>query len=70
MAQYVTLLKPKGPRTLHKKLQKSSIFHTHYNIFSQLQQFFQQLVVYMSNVYDNDFSRRIFDVLCVVCKGL
>ena len=41
--------------TLHTKLQNAVIFHTHYN--------------FLSNNFLTDFFRKIFVVLCVVCKG-
>ena len=46
-----------GPRALHTKLQKNAvIFHTHYNFFPQLQQFFPTVLF-----IDHQFSQRFFD---------
>ena len=41
------------------------IFHTHYN-FHNCTDFFQQF--YMGNDFHKEFFRKIFAVLCVVCK--
>ena len=41
------------------------IFHTHYN-FHNCIDVFQQF--YMGNDFHKDFFRKIFAVLCVVCK--
>ena len=60
------LLRPS--HTIHETGKDVAIFHTYYNFLSQLQQFFQHFF-YMSNDFLTDFFRKIFAVLCVVCKG-
>ena len=50
------------------KLQKTQLssIHTHYNVVYNW--FFQQFFIW--KIFLNNFSRKIFAVLCLVCKGV
>ena len=50
--------------TTHETVKNATIFHSHYNFFSQLQRFFH------SFLHEQQFSNWLFQKnLCVVCKG-
>ena len=60
------LIKPS--HTTHKTAKTAVIFHTHYDFFSQLQQFFQQFYI-QATISQRFFGRKILVVLCVMCQG-
>ena len=59
----------KGPRTLQLKLQKSRYRPLTLQLFSTAATIFP-IVLYMDNDFPNDFFRKIFVKIFVVCKGL
>ena len=56
------------PRTLQLKLQKSSYQPHTLQLFSQLQQYFQQY--YIDNDFHKNFLRKIVVKIVVVCEDL
>ena len=60
----------KGPRTLQLKLQKNSLSSIHTSTFFHNCNDFSNIVLYMDNDFPNDFLRKIFVKIFVVCKGL
>ena len=62
------LLKPL--HITHKTSKNAVIFLARFNFFSQLQQFCQQLLLYMGNDFKTTFFTKIVADSCVVCKSL
>ena len=62
-------LKFQDPRTLHTKLQIMQLSSIHTAIFFTAATIFST-VFYMNNDFLTNFLKKIFAVLCAVCKGL
>ena len=69
MLKVALKLLAQGPRTLHTNTAKNAvIFHTHYNFFLNCKDFFNSFLY--EQLFLRDFFKKIFAVLCVVCKGI